>query len=103
MSRNKTEGKEELVTEIREKERASWLLERQTAAVAKNEPIKDVFRVTVAIDMVANGTDEARAAVKHLKGDGVFVYGIKGIRRLEALFKTSEAFKRISEQGKLAK
>ena len=100
MSRNKTEGKDASTEETREADRQKWILEQQTAAVKANEPIKDIFRVTVAVDVVTDGTDAARAAIKELKGSGAFVYGIKGVRRLEALFQTSEAFKRISEQRK---
>jgi len=103
MSKNKTEGKEELNEEIREKARLIWKKERQIEAVKENEPIKDIFRVTVAIDVVTDGTDAARAAVKDLKGKGVFVYGIKGVRRLEPLFKTSDEFKAITKEGKEAK
>ena len=103
MSRNKTEGKEASIEETREAERAKWIEEQQVSAVKANEPIKDVFRVTVAIDVCVDSVDAARASVKELKGEGIFVYGFKGVRRLESLFQTSEAFKRISEQGKQRK
>lgn len=89
--------------EIREAERKEWLEQRQLLAVRENEPIKDVYRVTVAVDVVVGTTDEARAAVKGLKGAGIFVYGIKGVRRLEPLFSTSEAFKSVSKRAKEAK
>ena len=102
---NKYEKKDTVPSkeELREAAWLDWLKERQTAAIKANEPIKDIFRVTVAIDVVADGTDEARAAIDELKGKGSFVYGIKGVRRLQALFKTSEEFKAVSKQGEKAK
>ena len=103
MSRNKTESKEASTEETREAERANWIEEQQVSAVKANEPIKDIFRVTVAVDVCVDSVEAARAAVKELKGEGIFVYGFKGVRRLESLFQTSEAFKRISEQGKQVK
>ena len=103
MSKNKTEGKEASLEETREAEREKWILEQQIAAVKANEPIKDIFRVTVAVDVCVDSVDAAKAAVKELQGKGNFVYGIKGVRRLEALFKTSADFKSITEQGKQVK
>ncbi|MCK4529371.1 hypothetical protein KAW18_18560 [candidate division WOR-3 bacterium] len=103
MSKKENKNKEASPEETREAERLKWLEERQTNAVKENEPIKDVFRVTVAVDIASDGTDEARAAVKNLKGEGVFVYGIKGVRRLHPLFETSEEFKRVSKLVKTGK
>lgn len=103
MAKIEKKGKEASFEETREAERTKWLEEQQIDAVKASEPIKDVFRVTVAVDIATDGTDEARAAVKQLKGKGMFVYGIKGVRRLEPLFKSSEAFKRITEKGKRGK
>lgn len=103
MSKNVKKVIEPSKEELREVAWLDWLKQRQTTAVKANEPIKDVFRVTVAIDIVADGTNAARAAVDELKGTEGFVYGIKGVRRLQALFKTSEEFKSISKEGERRK
>lgn len=103
MSKNEKKDVEPSKEDLREAAWLDWLKERQAAAVKANEPIKDVFRVTVAIDVVGDGTEAVRTAIDKLKGKESFVYGIKGVRRLQALFKTSEEFKAVSKQGEKAK
>lgn len=103
MSKNEKKEAEPASEELRTAAWADWIKEQQTAAVRANEPIKTVFRVTVAIDLVAEDVEAAKVAVKKLKGEGIFVYGLKGVRRLVSLFETSEEFKNAAKRGEQVK
>ena len=103
MSRDKTKEAEPTSEDLRAAAWADWIKEQQTAAVKANEPIKTVYRVTVAVDVVTDDVETAKTAIKRLEGEGIFVYGIKGVRRLNSLFETSEEFKNAAKRGKGAK
>ena len=93
MSKKEKKNVEASPEEMREAARQKWIKERQAEAVKANEPIKSVFRLTIAVDVVADTAEQAKESIKEMKGGERFVFGLKGVRKLEALFQTSEAFK----------
>ena len=103
MNKNEKKEAEPTSEELRTAAWAKWLEEQQTAAVRANEPIKTVYRVTVAVDVVCDDVETAKTAISRLEGEGIFVYGIKGVRRLNSLFETSEEFKNAAKRGEGAK